>query len=264
LGGGFVGQAFGHYLTRSVLDYTDPFKFERLLIERKPTVVINCAGMTGRPNIDECESRRAETLQANLVLPANLSSICEDHGVTFVHMSSGCIYSGDKDGNGWLESDKPDPLSFYSETKALAEELVKGYIIRLRMPFSLSPSSRDFINKLMRYPKLISHDNSLTYLLDLVNATDALLEQKAPLGIYNVVNTGSVTHAEIVNVFREEGVKWAPEFIGDQEFTGMVKATRSNCVLNNKKIRRFYAMPDVVGRLRMAAQYHKLINRRVA
>lgn len=247
LGSGFVAQAFGQSVSRSVRDYTDPLEFSKLLNDFDPEVVINCAGFTGRPNIDQCEDERAETLRANLVLPAMLSRACK--GRTFVHISSGCIYSGDNDGRGWSEEDRPLPLSFYSHTKALAEEITEGYVLRIRMPFLNARHPRDFITKLLSYPKLISHPNSLTYLPDLVRATEALLEAKAPYGIYNVVNEGAVTHRQIVEVFNAWGVKWNPTFIEDAEFDTMVKAPRSNCILNGSKIARYYRMPTAKFRL---------------
>ena len=251
LGSGFVAQAFGGGISRSVVDYTNPHEFRKLLRDREPQVVINCAGFTGRPNIDQCETERAETIRANLILPAMLSNECQGH--TFVHISSGCIYSGDNDGRGWSESDRPSPLSFYSLTKALSEEVINGYILRIRMPFVDGTNKRDFLHKLLGYPKLINHPNSLTYLPDLVAATDALLENHAPYGIYNVVNSGAVTHREIVQIFNKRGVQWCPQFIDDNEFGKMVKAPRSNCVLSNAKLRPYFAMPSAHIRMEEAA-----------
>lgn len=252
LGSGFVAQAFGVGMSRSVVDYTNPHELRKLLTQMDPDVVINCAGFTGRPNIDQCEVERAETIRANLVFPAMLSHECQ--GRILVHISSGCIYSGDKDGTGWTENDAPAPLSFYSTTKALAEEVVNGYVLRIRMPFLNAQHPRDFITKIMGYPKLINHPNSLTYLPDLVRATEALLDAKAPYGIYNVVNEGAVTHKEIVTAFSAWGADWNPEFIDDLTFSGMVAARRSNCVLNGAKLAHYYRMPTALFRLSEVAR----------
>ena len=131
LGSGYIARAFGGGVSRSVVDYTKREAVERLV--RDADVVINCAGFTGRPHIDQCEDMKAETIKANICLPAMLSDVCADHGVRFVHISSGCIFQGS--GN-YDEGDKPaSQLSFYSQTKWLAEQCVRGLILRIRMPF---------------------------------------------------------------------------------------------------------------------------------
>ena len=69
-----------------------------------------------------------------------LVQVCELNDVPLVHVSSGCIYSGDKgedaDGNkiGFTEEDVPNfsydqpPCSFYSGSKALGEEVLESKV----------------------------------------------------------------------------------------------------------------------------------------
>ena len=38
--------------------------------------LINAAGFTGKPNVEQCEIKREETLQGNLLLPQMLSNFC--------------------------------------------------------------------------------------------------------------------------------------------------------------------------------------------
>jgi UDP-glucose 4,6-dehydratase len=114
--------------------------------------LINCAGFTGKPNVDACESDKYECLQSNAVLPVIIREVCEDLKLPWGHVSSRCIYSSRRtDGGGWTEDDESNfsfrspPSSFYSGTKALGEEVLEGaencYIWRLRIPFNdeLSP-----------------------------------------------------------------------------------------------------------------------------
>lgn len=120
---GYIGQAFAQELTtrglpfyalsRKELDYT---RFDLLLThlqETRPQFLINAAGYTGRPNVDACESARAETLQGNTLFPQTLAHACFVAGIPYGHVSSGCIYSGAKvvqNGKSWVEPDltKPD------------------------------------------------------------------------------------------------------------------------------------------------------------
>lgn len=115
---GYIGSAFAqelqqrgtkfYTLTRKALDYT---RFDLLwahLRDRRPTFVINAAGFTGRPNVDACESARAETLLGNTLFPQTLAQACVVTDTPFGHVSSGCIYSGAKIKEGGSIRVEPD------------------------------------------------------------------------------------------------------------------------------------------------------------
>ncbi|KAH8481263.1 hypothetical protein H0E87_028942 [Populus deltoides] len=96
--------------------------------------------LTGRPNVDWCESHKVETIRTNV----------EDH-----QEGSGSI--------GFLEEDKPTFTgSFCSKSKAmcagggklLLKEFENVCTLRVRMPASSELSSpRNFIAKISRYIK---------------------------------------------------------------------------------------------------------------
>ena len=238
LGSGYIARAFGGGVSRSLVDYTKRDAFERLV--RDADVVINCAGFTGRPHIDQCEDMKAETIKANICLPAMLSDVCAERGVRFVHISSGCIFQGS---GAFNEGDKPaSQLSFYSQTKWLAEQCVQGLILRIRMPFDGSGHDRCLLSKLAKYPRLISEENSITYVPDLVAATDSLLQADAPDGVYHVTNRLAINHKQIASIFG-----WQKEFIPLWKLD--VKAPRSNCTLSSAKVSAYYPMPSVYARL---------------
>src|ERR1044072_8084276 len=96
---GYVGQAFGDELrrrkksfnavSRAQMDYT---RFDTLLTflrETKPEFVINCAGYTGKPNVDACELAKADTLIGNTALPLTIAAACGAMDVRLGHVSSG-------------------------------------------------------------------------------------------------------------------------------------------------------------------------------
>src|SRR3984957_4877440 len=103
---GYIGEAFAKELQRRKMDFlplarkqTDYTRFDTLLKflkSKKPEFVINAAGYTGKPNVDACETARAETLQGNTLLPQTIAHACAAAGVPWGHVSSGCIYSGAK------------------------------------------------------------------------------------------------------------------------------------------------------------------------
>ena len=66
-------------------------------MEHRPEVVINCAGKTGRPNVDWCDAHPDETLRVNVTGAITLLEECRRLGIYLVHLSSGCIYEGEDD-----------------------------------------------------------------------------------------------------------------------------------------------------------------------
>jgi 3,5-epimerase/4-reductase len=90
-----------------------------------PTHVFNAAGVTGRPNVDWCETHRAETVRANVVGTLTLADVCRGHGLVLINYATGCIFEYDDahqlgSGVGFKEEDTPNFVgSFYSKTKAM-------------------------------------------------------------------------------------------------------------------------------------------------
>lgn len=206
----------------------------------KPDVVINCIGKTGRPNVDWCEDNKRETLFGNVTVPLLMARACEELGIYFVHVGSGCVYEGYNNGEGFEELDEPNfDGSFYSRTKAWSEAMLDEFPIlqlRLRMPLDGMPGPRNFVTKITKYEKVINIPNSISVLEDFLLAADALIQKRAT-GIYNMTNPGTIDHASILDIYKEVV---DPEFTYDifsvEEMEKITKAKRSNCGLSSKKL----------------------------
>ncbi len=288
LGGkGYVGEAFHRELSsrgletrnvsRSDADYGRFDVLLGLLKCLKPSFLVNCAGYTGKPNVDACEVARADTLVGNTLLPQTIGQACAAAGVPWGHVSSGCVYSGAKivadDGSvrvekdmtrpemrdliennperiqGFNEDDPPNfsfrngPCSFYSGTKALGEEAIKGigtcYIWRLRIPFDEIDGPRNYLSKVQRYAKVYDNLNSISHRGDFAKACLDLWQVGALPGIYNVTNPGWVTTRRVVQRIKTV-LKLNKSFDfweSDEEFYRVAaKTPRSNCVMDCSKL----------------------------
>jgi len=262
--------------SRSEMDYTRFASLSEFLGHVKPDFLINAAGYTGKPNVDACELNRADTLQGNALFPAMLAHVCATLGIAWGHVSSGCIFSGakvDAGGrarvepdlalpglqarlrenpgafHGFAEGDEPNftfrrpPCSFYSGSKALGEEAIRGvgqnYIWRLRIPFDQFDDPRNYLSKLQNYAKVYDNVNSLSHRGDFVDACLELWRRRAPFGTYNMTNPGFVTARQVVQMI-ERLLKPGRAFAfwaGDKEFyRTAAKTPRSNCVLDVSKL----------------------------
>lgn len=259
---GYVGSCFKKFLdknqipntaigSRSECDYTNKDVLNGLMKVLKPNIVINCAGYTGKPNVDACETEKLNCLRGNSAFPAVLAEMCQNHGSILGHVSSGCIYTGDKNGKGFTEEDTPNfsfrtnNCSFYSGTKALGEELLKQYdntyIWRLRIPFDNINSPRNYLTKLMTYNTLLNAKNSISELGEFVSCSFKTFLVEAPFGIYNVTNTGHVETEEVVKMLLKYNLPYKGKqfsfFKNEEEFLrNAAKTPRSNCILDNSKL----------------------------
>ena len=259
-GSGYVGQAYQEMfrergiefvsLARSELDYTDPARLLVYLREMKPKFLINAAGYTGKPNVDACETDKANCLFGNAVLPDRIAEACAEAALPWGHVSSGCIYTGSRpDGSGFTEEDPPNftfrqnNCSFYSGTKALGEEILDKYnnvyIWRLRIPFNNEDNPRNYITKLLRYENLLEATNSISHLSEFASSTFACWEKQVPFGTYNITNPGEITTRQMVELIKAADVSDKDFKFFDNEAEFMQSAAiapRSNCTLDSSKL----------------------------
>ncbi len=253
--------------SRETLDYTNLSVLNKFILNNNITHVVNCFGFTGRPNVDECESRKEECWQLNVMLPLEISKICKNLKIEYIHISSGCIYTGyDKE---YTESDKPNfgmfnDSSFYSRSKH-AFELFNNYgcTIRVRMPFCNELNERSYLTKILKYDNLINFKNSKTYIPDLSRFVDYLISSDVDcndLGIINFVNPSAKTTNEVVDVLTSYDLvnsNW--NFVDVEDLK--LAAPRSNCVLSIDKLKKLFPSFKINTEqqaLQLALSSHKL------
>jgi dTDP-4-dehydrorhamnose reductase len=253
--GGYIGQAF----VKEIQDrgialevdhnrlYYHTRKIGPVLNTTSPDLVINCAAFITKPSVDLCENHKADTLIGNLVFPHLLACLCSDRDIPLLHVSTGCLYSGDNQGNGFTEMDPPmltldSGCGIYVASKELAERAVRDacfnrYICRIRLPFSNVHHERNYISKLLTYPKIYSNVNSISCREDFVKACLDLWHRGAAYGTYNMTNPGSITAREIIDMVEHyAGIQRDWKYWEEEEFMASVTTKKSNCVLNVDKL----------------------------
>lgn len=227
-----------------------------------PNVVINTAGHCGTPNIDACEideNSKRITMDSNGYAPRVLYNTFKEWESTenrrdeykhccqptfkFIHLSSGCLWNRPYNLIGVDENESPQVNSWYSHTKVVGEEGLRdtsAIILRIRMPIDWQPHSRNLINKLSNYSKVIDTPNSVTsidYLMECINFFLHTNKNQVS-GIWNVCN-GVLSAMEIMLYYKEyvnPNAKFDIISSRDLSNMGLVKTGRSNCVLSTKKI----------------------------
>lgn len=225
---GLVGQALMETLPNAIawdrdeLDVTNFTELQKRLDDQKGRIdaVINCVAYN---DVDKAESNQDTAYLLNAELPKQLGLACKNLDIPLVHFSTGYVFDGEKE--RFMESDLPNPLSIYGQSKYKGELLVsestgKHYIVRTNVVFGKPGISerakRTFVQVVQELARksneisLVSDEvNSVTYAKDLASQVKLLLKNRLPFGIYHGINSGHCSWYE----FGKEILKDKPEII---------------------------------------------------
>ncbi len=244
LGKGFIGERLQKELDCSIDGaMINTFSDAQKLVKKyRPQVIINCIGLTGRRNVDDCELEIDSTLLANSFVPVILAEAAIREGIKLVHISSGCIFNYDYQKSKPIKEESQDYFFklFYSRSKIYAETalnvLAKDYnilITRIRIPLLNAVHPKNVLDKLIRYKQVIDIPNSVTYIPDFIRAVKHLLKIDAR-GVYNVVNKGGLRYPQLMKVYQ----KHVPDFKFKVITLKKMNLTRTNLVLSTLKLEK--------------------------
>lgn len=215
----------------------------------KPDAIINASGITGKPNVDWCETHKQETIRTNVIGTLNLADIAHTFKLHVTNLSTGCIYEYDAQhpmysGKGFTEEEAPNfSGSFYSKTKIAMERLILEYPnvlnLRIKMPFS-AELDKGFIGKITTYKKVVNIPNSLCNLEEMLPiAVDMTLKETK--GNFNFVNPGTLSHHEVLDLFtRYVNPAFRYEGFTLEEQAKVLKVPRANAELSAQKLLKLY------------------------
>lgn len=126
-------------ITRAHFDLCETRSIRQAVKRSKPSLIIHCAAMSSNPTCSENPNLAHEV---NVRATRELADAAEDARLLF--FSTDLVFNGQK-GN-YRETDSPQPLSVYAETKLLSEELLakrpNTVIIRTSINGGPSPSKK--------------------------------------------------------------------------------------------------------------------------
>jgi dTDP-4-dehydrorhamnose reductase len=231
--------------SKATLDYTDEYYLRDYLKEQRFDYLINAQGYTGRPNVDAAERDKGACWKYNVQVPVMFNTVCRELHVQPIHITSGCIFTGyDK---AWSEADEPNfgvfnsAASFYSTSKHAFESVSdNGITIRIRMPFCDTLNERSYLTKIHKYDNLISAVNSKTYIPELVDFIEQIIEdERKGHDVVHFTNPEPLETAGAVELMKEYGLEnenWSWVDLKDLNLA----AGRSNCILDTTKLKEEY------------------------
>ena len=244
LGKGFIGERMQNELDCEI-DGSNISCFdeaEKLVRRYNPKILINCIGITGRGNVDGCELEKDATLLANSFIPVILAEVALRNNIKLVHISSGCIFNFDYKTNKPIKEDSDNYFLklFYSRSKIYGERAIEALvgdynilIMRIRIPLVNAKHPKNLLDKLIKYKKVITTPNSITYIPDFVKAAKHLINIDAR-GVYNVVNKGGLYYPKLMRIYQ----KYVPSFKFKTITLEKIGLSRTNLLLSTGKLER--------------------------
>ena len=193
------------------LDIRKVVDVSKFLIKYKPRILIYAVGIT---DVDLCERDKKLAKAINVEGIKNIIDHIKDTGSKIIYFSTSFVFDGTK--KFYLETDKPNPISYYGESKLQGEKIVQDSglpyaIIRTDQPYGWKKnwhhtnSMLRIIEKLEKnitYNEIIDWYNTPTSIEDIVKMTRKLLEDNYE-GIFHIVSDDFLSRVEFAEVVVE-------------------------------------------------------------
>lgn len=185
------------------IDITRSVQIDQILSQYPSTTVIHLAAFTDVSQAyQETGNKQGKVYQINVIGTQNIVNACKKYHHRLIHISTDFVFDGkNPPDNGYAEKDQPRPIEWYSQTKFLAEEVVKNsgcqfVIVRIAFPFrSHFPAKLDLVRKILEklktnslYPMFTDQIITPTFIDDICQVLKVFITKK-PQGIYHVVGS---------------------------------------------------------------------------
>ena len=203
----FAGHAQVIATDHKTLDLTVPDRIRDVVRQVRLDVILNAAAYTG----DRAESEPELAMVVNAHAPEVLAEEALLCNAILVHYSTDYVFDGAKQGP-WTESDAPNPLNTYGDTKLAGEEAIRqvgGRYLIFRTSWVYGPHGKNFLNTMLRLgrerDRLSIVDDQFgapTTSLELARATHLVLKgigsdrfrpPEVWSGVYHMTCSGSIT-----------------------------------------------------------------------
>ena len=134
------------------VDLSDSKSLHELVRSVKPDIIINAAAYT---NVDRAESEPELARAINATGPGVLAEEAKKINAVLVHYSTDYVFDGTK-GSPYIETDQPNPLNIYGQTKLEGEQAIaaSGCVnLVLRTSWVYSMRQGGFVTKVLQWAR---------------------------------------------------------------------------------------------------------------
>jgi dTDP-4-dehydrorhamnose reductase len=233
-------------LTHSDIELSNLDSVSTRLKELSPQFIVNTAAMH---HVENCEREPQKAFEVNGLGTRNLALVARDIAATLMHVSTDYVFDGAK-GNPYEESDAPNPLNVYGNTKLAGEYFVrstldKHFVLRTSAIYGRSPcrakGGLNFIELMLKLAKERGKVRVVDSEIVTPTSTAELGRQMVTLsrsdfyGLYHATAEGSCSWHEFAReVFALTHTKVDLEVAGPNEFPAKVPRPRYSVLENGR------------------------------
>ena len=185
----------------------DEKKLEDIIVSINPDVIVNCIGVLIRGS----NSNPENAIFINSYLPHLLVSISDKLNARLIHISTDCVFSGEK-GNSYNENDFKDGKDIYANSKSLGE-IINDRHLTLRTSVigpELKTDGESLFNWFMFQKKEINGYTNVLWsgvsTLVLAKVIYSVIENKIN-GLYHVTNNNPIDKFSLLNLIKKHTKK---------------------------------------------------------
>ena len=235
----------GIALNHDTFEVSDFKTVDSVMHDIMPDLVVNTAAMH---NVEGCEIDPARAFAVNGIGARNLAQVSNEVGFTLMHISTDYVFGGSKT-SPYIETDCPEPLNVYGNTKLAGEYFLriiaeKHFVLRVSGIYGKNPCrAKGGLNFVSLMLKLAEQHNEIrvvddeiltpTYTLDIANQIVRLMDSDA-YGLYHVTAQGHCSWYQFAaKIFEFAGTKIKLNVAGPGEFPSKVPRPKYS-VLENR------------------------------
>lgn len=228
-------------LSRFHADLTNENAIDAVLNTHAPDIVINMSAFT---SVDDAqlEYKQEEAFAINALAPKKMAEWCDAHAIPFIHFSTDYVFSGEE-GSVFSESDTPNPINYYGETKAQGESFVLAFpqSFVFRSSWITGGNGHNFVHQMVHLSKKESSIRvarqwgSPSFASDIIAAFVSFL-QTADLsigGVYHLVNEGVASRKEVLEAI-QSFLSLPTQIIESDDLESIAKRPVSSALKNTK------------------------------
>lgn len=187
------------------VDITDEVQLQSVISSSQAKVLIHCAAFTDvtaawLQNGD----KSGPAYRVNVIGTENIARVCQNNNIHLIHLSTAYVFDGEKK-DPYVETDSPQAIEWYGQTKLWAEEAVmkmtnKWTILRIDQPFRSDPFTKlDIVRRIAAGlktgtlpPQFKNHFFGPTFIDDLARVIKQVIVKDIK-GLYHATNNEAWT-----------------------------------------------------------------------
>lgn len=197
--------SFTNFDLTTGVDITNPQSVKKAIEQASGEVLLHFAAFT---NVDEAHKQKGDKnglcYKINVLGSRYVAQYSAEFTKYLIHISTDFVFDGEQK-SPYKETDLPNPIDWYGQTKLLAEKEVtnvggKYSIVRIAFPFRSSfPHKSDIVRTIIDklrnsslYPMFADQIITPTFIDDIAVALEIFIK-KRPVGTYHLVGSSSIS-----------------------------------------------------------------------